>query len=87
MNYAKIRQRNRKSKVHTQAGLWPLNNIVVVQVNGKRYAPIRARTEAFVVEAWHFLAEDVQNISKVLQNCTTQNYANSITYQVLSFNY
>ena len=56
-----------------------LTNAVVVQVSGKKYDPTRARTKAFVVEAWRFSGEAKMLVS---QNHTTRNYVNSITYQV-----
>ena len=57
-----------------------LTNTVIIQVSSKRYAPIRVRTKAFVVEAWRFPGEAKMLVS---QNCTKRNYINSITYQVL----
>ena len=55
---------------------------MVEQVSDKRYAPTWAQTKASVVEVWHFPREVM-----VSQNRTTQNYVNSITYQVLTLSW
>ena len=52
---------------------------MVVQVSDMKYAPTRAGTKAFLVEAWRFSGEAKMLVS---QNHTTRNYGNSITYQV-----